>query len=438
MTRAIAKHRRDFVAILVLAIIAAGVAAYILPHQRLRIPFIQPAPFKLKAELATAQAVTPGQGQTVRVAGVRIGDIDKVSLANGRAVVTLAIEPKYKGLIRTDASALLRPKTGLKDMFLEVAPGSDRAPAAPAGWTIPVQNTLPDVNLDEILSELDADTRDELNLLIGGAGQGLQGRGADLRNILARFEPTHHDLAEVSSAVAQRRANLRRLVDSLARLNAALAGKREQLAQLVDASAGVFRSFATENRSITRAVADFPSSLRQTTSTLGAVDHLATVLRPAAEHLRPVARALNRANHAVRPFALATTPALRDQIRPFVREARPLVRELHPAAANLATATPDLTNSFEVLNHLLNLVGYNPGGRQGPSAVDRQEGYLFWIAWVTHQTANLFSESDANGVLRPVFIGGPCGTLEHAVADSPALEAALNLTPILSTPGVCG
>ena len=64
------------------------------------------------------------------------------------------------------------------------------------GWTLPVGNTLPDVNPDEILASLDADTRDYLTLLVDGAGQGLKGRGDDLREVFRRFEPTHRDLAE--------------------------------------------------------------------------------------------------------------------------------------------------------------------------------------------------------------------------------------------------
>ena len=93
------------------------------------------------AEFSTAQAVIAGQGQTVRVSGVRIGDIGKVRLVNGRAVVEMVIDPEYKGMIRTDAHALLRPRTGLKDMFIEVDPGSDRAPAATAGYTLPISAT---------------------------------------------------------------------------------------------------------------------------------------------------------------------------------------------------------------------------------------------------------------------------------------------------------
>jgi phospholipid/cholesterol/gamma-HCH transport system substrate-binding protein len=62
MRHAISKHVRDFAAIIGLAVIALGVAGYVLAHQRLRFPIVQKAPYKLKAEFSTAQAVTPGQG----------------------------------------------------------------------------------------------------------------------------------------------------------------------------------------------------------------------------------------------------------------------------------------------------------------------------------------------------------------------------------------
>src|SRR3954447_16494108 len=156
MRSAISKHLTDFAAIIGLAVVALAVAGYTLSHQRLRFPIIQSSPYKLKAEFSTAQAVTPGQGQTVRVSGVRIGDITKVDLSEGRAIVTMDVDPEYKGIVHTDASALLRPKTGLKDMFIELNPGSKGAPVAKAGWTIPIRNTLPDVNPDEVYSLLDA------------------------------------------------------------------------------------------------------------------------------------------------------------------------------------------------------------------------------------------------------------------------------------------
>ena len=104
---------------------------YIVHNQRMRFPW-EGKPFQLQAAFSTAQAVTPGQGQTVRVSGVRVGDITKVGLKDGHAVVTLSLDPEYKDLVHTDATALLRPKTGLKDMFIELDPGTDKRAAGQA------------------------------------------------------------------------------------------------------------------------------------------------------------------------------------------------------------------------------------------------------------------------------------------------------------------
>src|SRR5205807_321732 len=144
---------------------------------------------------------------------------------------------------------------GLKDMFIEVNPGSQSAPVARPGNTIPVSNTLPDVNVDEILASLDADTRAYLDLLVNGASQGLKGNGGnELAQVLERFEPTHRDIARVNRAVAARGTALRRLINSLQRLNTALGAKQSQIVQLVDTSSTVFRAFASEDQNISRSV----------------------------------------------------------------------------------------------------------------------------------------------------------------------------------------
>ena len=112
-----------------------------------------------------------GQGQTVRVSGVRIGDIGKVELKDGRAIVRMDIDPKYKDLVHTDATALLRPKTGLKDMFVQLDPGGGRrAGGQGEAGRSRSRRRRPDVNPDEILGTLDADTRDYLRLLISDGG----------------------------------------------------------------------------------------------------------------------------------------------------------------------------------------------------------------------------------------------------------------------------
>jgi len=365
------------------------------------------------------------------VSGVQVGEIGNVSLKNGLAIVQLQIDSKYKNLVHTNATALLRPKTGLKDMFVELSPGTEGAPV-PNGFVIPVANTLPDVNTDEVLASLDTETRDYVKMLVQGLGEGLRGRGRDLGTVMRLLEPTHRDLARVAAAVAQRHRNLRRVVDHLAKLNGELAGHDNDLARLVAESAIVFRQFASQESNISGSVARFPAALRETTRTLGKVQGLADTLPGAIGRLRPAVRALTAANRVVAPSARAVTPVLRDEIRPFTREAQPLVRNLRRPAKQLAEATPDFTRVGVVLNHLFNMVAFNPNGREGPDVKNRDEGYLFRLAWLGHQSVQIFNASDAHGIFRQITIAGPCNALRSYVGDNPEMEFILNLTPILS------
>jgi phospholipid/cholesterol/gamma-HCH transport system substrate-binding protein len=426
MKRAIKTHLGDFAAIIALLLLAIVVSAYILNHERLRFPFVQSTPITINAQFQTAQAFTPGQGQTVVVSGVQVGQLGNVTLKNGLATVQMQIDSKYKHLIHTDATAVARPRTGLQDMFIEVQPGSPNAPVAKPGSTIPVSNTMPEVNIDEILSSLDADTRDYLALLVNGGGQGLKGPGgSELAQVFERFEPTHRDLARVNRAVAARGRDLQQLIHSLRVLNVALAQKQTQIVSLVHASSRVFSALAADDHQISQAVAELPGTLQQTTATLGKVQTFAKELGPAATNLLPAARALPSANQALAALAVPSTPIVRDEIRPFVIAARPVVRNLRPAAVNLANATPNLSKVFTVLNHFVNLVGYNtePAG---------QHGYLWWLAWLNHNARTLFSVQDANGVFRPLFLQASCSSYAQLLNFNSAARVLFALNPTLS------
>ncbi len=108
-------------------VIAAAVGGYILAHENLKLPagcrVLGTNYFTLKAEFQTAQAVTPGQGQAVTIAGAKIGEIASVDLRNGVAMVTMNVTPKY-ALIYAGRDAAAAPKTQLQDITVEVNPGT--------------------------------------------------------------------------------------------------------------------------------------------------------------------------------------------------------------------------------------------------------------------------------------------------------------------------
>jgi len=131
------------------------------------------------------------------------------------------------------------------------------------------------------------------------------------------------------------------------------------------------------------------------------VQTFAKLLGPTATNLLPAAHSLPAANAALKALAVPNsaqsyaggTAIVRNQIRPFVIASRPTVRQLKPASINLAKATPNLGKTFGVLNHLFNMLGYNPGD----SPTGGQHGYLWWLAWLDHNVRTLFSIQDANG-----------------------------------------
>jgi phospholipid/cholesterol/gamma-HCH transport system substrate-binding protein len=407
---AMRKRWREMAAVFGLIVLAFAVTVYILNAQSFRFPLVEKSPKHIFVDLENAQAVEPGQGQTVRVAGVEVGRIGGVELQNGVAVVNVELNHDYENLIRQDATALLRPKTVLKDMFLEVSPGTGKV--LEEGGHIPVANTLPDVDPDEIYAALDSDTRPYLKLLVSGAGKGLAGRGQDLREVFRRFEPVHRDLARVARATARRRVALKRLIHRYGLLLAEVGRRPDELRRVVSASHAVFDSVAPESQSISTSVARLPGSLTATERALSEVRTFAPALRSTLESLREPIRKLPAANAALTPFFKDTTPVIRDQIRPFVRTARPFTDDLRLAARDLSKATPDLDTSLKETNRFFNIGAYNPGGAEGlnglsvPQQRARSEGLLYWLAWTAQNGVSLFNTADAQGPWRRVTICG--------------------------------
>jgi len=405
--RAIGKHLADFVAILFLVVIAAGIAGYILSNQRFYapawVPVIGQDFYELEAELSTAQAVVPGQGQTVNIAGVKVGDIGGVRLEDGRAVVDMKIRPEHAPVYR-DATILLRPKTGLKDMFLELDPGTEAAGEYEEGERIPVANTLPDVNPDQILAQLDADTRDYLRVLLSAGAEGLEGDApAQLRQTFKRFEPTSRDARRITAQLAERRRNIARVTHNFQELVTQLGSKDEQLAALVDSANANFEAIANQDERLREALRLLPGALGQTRTTLTGLEELSGQLGPALAKLRPGARALGPSLRQSRPFLRATTPVIARQLRPFARDVRPTVRDLRRAGEDLAVVTPRFTKSFRVLNAIVDTLAHNPAGPE--------EGYLFWASWLNHNGANVFSTQDAHGPVRRGLVMIGCSQL---------------------------
>jgi phospholipid/cholesterol/gamma-HCH transport system substrate-binding protein len=435
--RQIKKQAPVFVAILLLLVLALGVGGYILTNQRFYLPAWVPLVgtdfYEVEAEFQTAQAVVPGQGQTVNIAGVKVGEVGEVTLEDGRAVVEMQIKDEYKPIYR-DATILLRPKTGLKDMFLSLDPGTEKAGELREGTRVPVANTLPDINADEVLAELDADTRAYLRVLLNAGGTAFddeatgaaseydQTAAQDLRETFKRFEPASRDGRKITRLLVERRRNIARVIHNFQEFSTALAERDSELAALVDSANANFEAFAAEEAALREALQLFPGALDQTEQTLDKTTTLAGELGPTLERLRPFARRLAPALRKTRPFFLETTPIIRDQIRPFARDVQPTVRDLRNTSRSLAVVTPRLTKSFKVLNKFFNAFAYDPPGAA--------QSFLFWSGWGAHNGATMFNLQDAHGPVRRGLVFISCtgyDTLESVVQGNPQLGTVTRL-----------
>ncbi len=434
MARLVREQLRNVVAVTVVMLMAGITSYVILQEQRLRIPILEEKPFELKAEFETAQAVVPGQGQTIRVAGVRVGDVQKVELVDGAGVVTYAIDREFLPIYR-DATILMRPLTGLKSMFFELDPGTREAGEYSEGDVVPMANTAPDVNFHEILAALDADTQAYLRLLLVGAGGGLEGRDRELGKLLGHLGPINRNLGVLNRTVSERRRELAQFTHNMNVLTTRVGQAEHELTRLVSSASQYLGAVAEQDPDVRRLISLLPETLSTGRETLISMREFASVMGPTFNELRPFARNLDELNASTRKFAERATPALRDEIRPFVREARDRVPDIRRGATRFAAATPRLTVVAGKLNRLFNMASNNPGGPEPTGDAGRDEGYLYWVSWLGHLTSNLFSSGDGNGFYRRIYLTMGCEHASSLIQDAnPVVEQLRKLVSGLTDP----
>jgi len=422
-------RRKDTIAIIVLAIAGIVMMLGIFTQQKASLPawlpFVGEEFEHISAQFSTAQAVTPGQGQAVDVAGIQIGKVTSVDLENGHAVVGMDIEPKYMQLIHPDASFLLRPKTNLNDMVVEVEPGTEKGQVED-GAEFTLAQTEPNTNLDAFLNTLDADTRQYLQLLVAGGAQGIGGRGKQLGNAFRRFGPFVHYVAKLNKAVAARHVALARTIHDFNLLTTELARREDSVKRFVTSSKDALGNFANQQESVQEAFREFPASLEAAKAGLASSNRFSQVAYPTLVKLIPQAQALTPAFRATEKLFAETTAPIRDQIRPFSREVRPVLTHSAEAAEPFEKTVRSFGNSLTGFNSFLNELSYKPKGK---------ESYLFYLPWLNHDFNASFNTEDAGGpILRGLVLISCTGAdLGYGAAKNQALLGQPFLETLLET-----
>jgi phospholipid/cholesterol/gamma-HCH transport system substrate-binding protein len=435
MKRAIKTHFKDFLAIAGLIVIALAVLLFILSNQKAALPSWIPGLgqdfYSINVEMETAQAVTPGQGQAAVIAGINVGKVGASTLDDGVAKVRLDIEPKYKDLLHSNAQFLLRPKTGLSDMVVEIDPGT-KGPPPKEGSTIPISQSMSNVQMDQILASLDRDTQDYLVLLLNGAGEGLNGKGRELSQALRRFGPFTTYTARLNGALEKRRKYIARGVHAFSQVATELGNNDQAVADFISASKDSLGNYAAQEAALREALREFPSTLEAGRVNLAKSDQLSQLTRPTLLALIPGARNLKGSLNSVQRLATDATPYVRDDIRPFTREVQPVFRELGKTSRAGEKTTPNLQGTFTHLNTLLNMLAYNPPGDS--------EGFLFYAPWAAHNFNASVSFQDGLGLVRRSVNMLSCKTAisaEGVFGANVQLETAYRLNQLPTSDAIC-
>jgi virulence factor Mce-like protein len=338
--------------------------------------------YEVKAVLPTSASLATGA--RVTMAGYQVGRVTKIERRGVGGLVTMKLSDERVTPVPADTRIALRQRTPLGENYVSLTPGRSRS-ELPDGGMIPLTRSDEYVEVDQVLSVLQGDTRRRAQKLIQGAGGALDANGLRLRQLLAGTSGVITNTAKVVDVVDRRRTQIPALVEQLGQITAAVGERGAAIRQIGRAGLQTFEAVGDEDAALRAAVRELPSTLRSArslTSVLGSVSDRATptvaALAAVVADLRPTVRTLTPAANggvrltgalgdaapkletllrAARPLAdraSSTLPKVQDvlcQAAPAVEYLRPYIDDITQGLANLGSSA----NAYDALGHLVRL-----------------------------------------------------------------------------------
>jgi phospholipid/cholesterol/gamma-HCH transport system substrate-binding protein len=405
-------------AVIGLVIVVLAIGGLIVAYTK-HIPFTGHG-YELKAVFRNA--ATLRSSSPVRIAGVTVGKVQSVERDGDNALVTFTVGDSGQP-VHSDAQLTLRPRLFLEgNFFLDLTPGTPSAPDLDSGSTIPVTHTATAVQLDQVLSALQAPERYNLQRLLDAYGTALthvptkqedatqdplvQGQtAAAALNQSFNYGPRAGKGTAITSTafLGTGRHDLSNLIVAQSRVFGALLSRESQLQDLI-----------TNFNTFTGALADESSNLSATIAQLA----------PTLEEAQPSLKALNASFPPLRAFAVDALPGV-EQLPatinagiPWIDQANKLVQPdelgnltklLHESAAPTAKALkatkaflPQLTLASKCVSGVLVPAGNTVINDSFSTGQPNYQEFFYGLAGL----AGIGSGFDGNGTYLRVNAGG--------------------------------
>jgi phospholipid/cholesterol/gamma-HCH transport system substrate-binding protein len=169
-----------------------------------------------RAEFSDASGLKGGD--FVRIAGVEVGKVKRLSiLDNGIVVVDFATDDTV--VLTESTKALIRYDNLYGGRYLELQEGAGAVKKLAVGQTIPLQRTVPALDLDALIGGFRPLFRalnpDQVNALTGQLIQAFQGEGETIGAFLAQTASVTSTLADRDQLIGQVVTNLNAVLGSL-------------------------------------------------------------------------------------------------------------------------------------------------------------------------------------------------------------------------------
>ena len=230
MARLSANLTRIVAAVVVLAILI-GVGAYAL--------FGGGGTKTVTANFASAVGVYPGT--PVKILGVPVGEVSKVSPHGDSVAIELTYDSKYK--VPANAVSLIVANSLVSDRYIQLAPAYDGTGATlPDGAKIPLARTASPAELDDIYGALDklsvalgpngSNKTGSLSTFLKVASANLDGNGAALGNSITALSQAATTLSNGREDLFGTVKNLQAFTQALSDSDAQVRHFEQQLAQV--------------------------------------------------------------------------------------------------------------------------------------------------------------------------------------------------------------
>lgn len=270
--------------------------------------------YTVTAEFENASQLV--KGNLVDVAGAKAGTVKNISLGDhGSALVEMEIDPDYAPLQEgTVATIRSQSLSGVANRFIQLQMPSEgqKGAAIPDGGTLPIADTVSEVDLDQFFNTLDKPTIGHFKQVIQGFARSYDGVGPQTNRGFHYLNPFLSTSRELFGELTLDQQRFQRLIVDTASLSGALAERAPDLENFISNTNQMMGAIAAENQNLADAVGELPNFMRNFNTT--AVNLRATLddVDPLVEASKPVAKKLRPFTHQLRGFATDAVPAIRD------------------------------------------------------------------------------------------------------------------------------